>query len=697
MTASLSAFLDDLRALPSLRVVLDGHHHDSGGFRLFVGCGVWPAEGEPIPADQLILNNKGTFPRFARNYDSVARLAAEPPPGLFEGWAALWTQWPLPPATVLAQVTLVVEDISPDSVFGVLLLLARMAGVDLGPLGAAWTDAVDRWERTGHADDPWTDGCALASALGHSRIPPGAGELPADALAATWADVLRFVADCLAHGAAPHAIPNLSGVPSWNMAMAALRQEEATYLGWLNHAAVVQLSVPLAGMDTRRLLVDGLLFVEDQATGTAKVFYRNDRDRAPLGRGFTLSAHYRPDCTGSGNDVTIAVDVRAGIHLRDLWAELERRENAAWNAAGEERPSTKPRALRGVESRHDQPWYITPDGTLIGAPRVLDDGRLGTKLSWDDVRAAVWTAFNPVQDIRVETGTPPQSVPLMDMGRLSHEEAGKTLLLTRWPRPSGGTAAGGGRALSSAPVVRQVLASLVMPQGAGPQGMDTLPPAGSWEEVNLNGGFAIVTDTGLFVLDDWRERPLPMDGIRNAFTAAARLDDRLLTIERDTIRPLVEEVERLLRHPQRWPNLDRPLQRAAWAGSQLTTIRGTHALPPADPDARLVRDALARRWGLDARLAALEAEVAAIETSLRSLTEAKLARVGRFIALYAFPVMVADVFGPTIGKSIYPWTTDAPVSGDPPALFLLAVITGVFIVVLIALHLYLRLNGRDKR
>jgi hypothetical protein len=61
-------------------------------------------------------------------------MIADPPPGLLDGWS-IWAQRPLTPNKVLCQITLVVEDASPDSVIGTILLLMRLGGIDLGSPG----------------------------------------------------------------------------------------------------------------------------------------------------------------------------------------------------------------------------------------------------------------------------------------------------------------------------------------------------------------------------------------------------------------------------------------------------------------------------------------------------------------------------------------------------------------------------------
>ena len=77
-------------------------------------------------------------------------------------------------------MTLVVEDVSPDSVWGVIVLLARLAGCDLTQVLRDWLPAVRHWELSGNADDPWSEWPALASCLGHESFEAELAELPRD-------------------------------------------------------------------------------------------------------------------------------------------------------------------------------------------------------------------------------------------------------------------------------------------------------------------------------------------------------------------------------------------------------------------------------------------------------------------------------------------------------------------------------------
>jgi hypothetical protein len=353
--AQFETFLDDVTLVEAMRVVSIDDWKPEASESILVGRGSYEPAGSPR-SPVLVLNNKSAKERFGRNRTSLARLLAPPPADFFDGWT-LSAERPLRPAEALARVTLVVEDASPDSAMGVLQVLMHLQGLDLAALPEDWIDAIDQWEQEGTVDEPRTAWTALSSALAHRHFSVGR-PTSADDDTAAWIETLHFLAQCLRRDLHPYAIPSLPNLAPWRSAQAALRQEEQTYLGWLPHASQVQLSLPEKGSNERRLLVDGLLFVEDQPTGTAKVFYRNDRKHATLGQGFTLAAHYRPSEVCSGNDFTIAVDPRREVHLTELWHELERREDEAWAREGFARPSDRPRALATVASTRHQPWYL---------------------------------------------------------------------------------------------------------------------------------------------------------------------------------------------------------------------------------------------------------------------------------------------------------------------------------------------------
>jgi hypothetical protein len=658
--------------------------------KVFVGCGDWISrQTENVKQRDLFLNNKVDFERFNRPFTSVTKLISAPPDGLLEGWE-FWRQRPLNPGKALESINLVVEDASPDCVLAVLILLLRLADINFSDFPQSWVDAVNGWEETGNTDDPYGSWCVLASALAHRHFPMGRDIEPETARLA-WNDVLRFAATCLDRRLSPVRIPTMEDSPEWCAARSALDQEKSAYLDWLVHASILQLSLPLRGSSDRRLTVDALLVTEDQFTGAAKVFYRNDRENSPLGQGFAFAAHYRPALKGTGNDFSISVDPRRGVHLRELWEELEQRETQTWLSVNARRPDGHPRDLGKLANTYDEPWFITPDLTLIGAPRKLEDGRFGSNLSWNEVRGAIWSTLNPLRNVYVCQPESNAAIPLLDLSPDKHlagtSSGHKRLLSSTWP--SGNSRVDLPRSFSRAPSIERTLAGLIKRNYDELIQLDDLPPNGTWDRIALSGGFAIVSDEGALLFDDWTSDHLPLVHMREVFEQASQLDLRLLNLEREFVRPAAEGIRKLLTKEHSFSGTSRFMRWAAKARTELAEMRGSLAIPPASADARLFRDALGRRWALDRRLEALDSEAKAVEESLRSLADLRTARIGRFIATYGFAYYVAGGVASPVARTLFHfWSRDRPET-DAPGAMVLFCFTSLLIVLVLLMKFWL--------
>jgi hypothetical protein len=192
--------------------------------------------------------------------------------------------------------------------------------------------------------------------------------------------------------------------------------------------------------------------------------------------------------------------------------------------------------------------------------------------------------------------------------------------------------------------------------------LESLPAANSWQQVPLGGGFAIVTQEGLFALDDWTQRQLDFASLRSAFQDAAALNHNLRRLELDALQPLLNQVVALLHSDRRsrrsitarhGDDIDDLLPAVARIGAELAKLRGSHATPHYHPDGRAVHDALDRQWGLTQRLTAIDAEVRSLETSLRSLGELRIARISRFVAIHGFALLLAATFADALAKFVW--------------------------------------------
>jgi hypothetical protein len=690
----LSDFYRDLDQGTLVRVQIFDEQKPADGPCVSVGRG----DLGKSTALRLVLNNKAVKRFDGGSYASITRLVAEQPSEEFlESWP-LWQRRPLQPQEALKEMTLEVDDASPDSTLGVILLLARLAECNLARFPKEWVEAAESWEKTGMVADPRTSWVTLCSALAHKHFPVTGNPTDKNYVDA-WLDTLRFTSGCLARNAHPLKLESMSDWELWREATALLEQEEQAYHDWLTHAETLQLSLPLRKGAGRRLLIDALLVAEDQATGAAKVFFRTDSSNTTLKRGFTLAAHYRPnERKGDGNDFTIALDYRWGLALLDLWKELERLECAAWEAAGETRPADNPRVLEGVENNYNEPWYIDRERTLVAAPHKLSDGRLGSKLEWKDVCAAIWRVYNPLHGVEVlehhaGSGATASRVSLLNLQH-AKTEAGKRLLLASWPFDRNDPVLHGApRALTLSPTVERILATLIEGPATTPSDMEgvalsSLVPPGSWRRVALSGGFAIVAEKGVFILDDWhREVPLAFDQLEREFESVSRLDENLRTLEGH-----IECIaDRLMSGERRawWHWHQQGLVRdVAAIMFQLAALRGSATGISSHADARLIREAMDKQWAVDRRLAAMEQQVQTINSSLKALSDATMWRAAYVLTVGGFTLVSANVLAPQLGALLGFWLTKGqfvPQSAQPNPYWWVAfflIVALVFFVVL---------------
>ena len=691
-------FLSELSGLQSIgvRYAQDHDRPENLERQVWIGCGRWDRQNEgATPDEHFLLTNKGTARRFglAHDYTCATKFVMNPPQGYLESWD-LWAKRPLTPSEALASMTLVADDASPDAVIAVLVFLARLADVDPSALPVPWIEAVDYWERFGVADDAWGSWCTLESALTH-RYFPREGPTKSEPFEFAWLDALRFAAKCMALQVSPTRIPELPDVVEYVQARAAMEQEQEIYWDWLQRATILQVSLPLSGATSRRMLVDGLIVETQQSTGSTKIFFRNDCENSSLGRGFSFSALCSPASLGEEMDITISVDPKRGVNLLRLWHAIERRESMAWADAGEVRSTEFPRAMEGVSNVYQEPWYIDPTQTLIGRPRSLESGKPGSLLNWQDVCEVIWQELNPLSCVEVCRSDTGDLVQLLQLTpEREHSSHSKHFFAAKWVNSLDEDALLLPRSLSlSTFFLRMLAAKLHHGRRLGPIGLRDLPNNGSWDVVELNGGVAVVNHDGLFVLDDWSEETLHISEIQSDFDRAAKLDADLINLEKSRLRPLVREVQGLLKEKRRALGVDDLLRQAAHLNTRLAEVRGEYAILPEAPDARHIRSAIEKCWSLDRRLGACESETRAIETSLHSLSELSTARVGRVIATYGFALVLATESCEFVAKAVYNALSHSKTETDAPSLYTF----GCFGVITLALSLLLKfLIALDK-
>ena len=700
---NLRSFLAEVCSLPDPKVLL----YDNLASKVtaisaseplvFVGCGSW--DGPTASQEPLFLQYKGSKSRFGldRDHTSITEMLAACGPELLQEWTARPAD-PLGPSKASPLFTIVVEDAGPDAVFSYLLFLALVAGLDTERFFPDWQAAVDEWERHGNCGEPTTSWCALESALTHRRF-PFRSDVTEEEMGKAWGDALRFAGVCLHEYLSPEALPQKPICAPHGFALAALEQERQAYEQWLQHSDIVQISLPIIGAQDRRLIVDALFVDEDQMTGSAKIFYRNDRQNSPLKKGFALAVHYRAGSSESNPDITIDLDPRRGVHLLDLHKALEGAENEAWEKSGKKRSVDNARYMENVPNKFEQPWYMDREHSLIGSPRRLLSGKYGSKLSREAVFNVIWNTCEPLQGIKVRPYGGSKSVAISDLQEIfpKGKEKRKHSFLASWLQGEDQIF----RSLPDAPTVWRMLACLTTGEttsGREAKGnnkekitrLSALPLSGEYDRVQLHGGIALVTENGAFVLDDWSWHQLDLGQMKAVFDAAQQLDEALKARGAD-VTAITEELEGYLRKSASIAEVNSMVTKSARLSTKVSALRGRNAVPPYEANARAFRLALDNRWAIDKRLDDLEKQLLNQQAALRNLLDSGTASLTRLIAIVGFGGGLAATLAGPVAKFCYfrrPWE----VHPDPPPDWFLALFFTITAVACLIIFLFTRIK-----
>ena len=637
---------------------------------ILVGIGRWTTKDDvtdhviPVTHGGICLQHKAAPATTGRRFGSLSEFVATAGGAIWQDWAAK-AGGATAPADLLERFTLVVEDASPDSCFGLIVFMARLSGVPADEIPADWLDYVGRWEAgdvrsTGEAFSSWG---ALHTALSHSHI-GGRAKTAESATKAdramrdasfgrAWLACLRFDVAVLRSGVPAHDLSHARPSPEHFAASAFLNYEYQQYVQSFLHASCLQLLVPMTGAGERFKLVDACFQEEQIPLGASKVFLRNDREHTWLRDGYALMGLHKPSEQGSGNDMTVSVDPAASIQLEELWVELEQLEDEKW---GDARPSSNPRPgikqypdgkRAGPENRNapTEPWWDHHGlYTLIGAPRALPEGGpIGSKLNWSDVLDATWRVYNPLRFLRVRAAPDPDGAvcSLQDLVGSLHTPPGKRLVIAYWAEMPEQ------QSFLLSPTAKRYLAACAARQGseAGPITFNDLPDEASFDFLALPGGLAIVHRDGVFLLDDWRNEDLNVAELRDEFH---RVSDRLTMVDEVQRRldELGEEIERFIAGRKRPPRKDFEILTDLSVLKIDIQRRMAKTSPHAkDPAVLSFREVLEGRWGVASKLETFDEAVGQLQTTLRDHSELHTNRIIRGLTIYGFPaVLLASFF-----------------------------------------------------
>jgi hypothetical protein len=242
------------------------------------------------------------------------------------------------------------------------------------------------------------------------------------------------------------------------------------------------------------------------------------------------------------------------------------------------------------------------------------------------------------------------------------------LLLASWPQDRNDPGPHSTpRALILSPTTERTIATLIGAHASSPPevqsiSLGSLLPPGSWQRVALNGGFAIVTDAGVFILDDWnRAAPLDLRHLKTEFVNASRLDRELSGLKQ-RIRKVADQLRPGANKGWYHWRQQGHVQEVAEIMLQLATLRGSATGISSNIDTRRIREAMDLQWAVDRRLAAMEQQVKTIATSLKALSDARMWRATLVFAVFGFAFALANTLAPPLAVLLHYWAMKGQVS-----------------------------------
>jgi hypothetical protein len=218
---------------------------------------------------------------------------------------------------------------------------------------------------------------------------------------------------------------------------------------------------------------------------------------------------------------------------------------------------------------------------------------------------------------------------------------GKHLRIGHWKRDQTGR-----QSLPLCPTVQRYFAACAAraPGETGPVTLKDLPSPESFDFVELPGGFAVVHEKGVLLLDDWRSQELDAKTLQKEFELAARRV-ALLHDVRERVKALLKEVgERAAGGSGRGRGELALLEDLTALKLQMRTeLAETLSKAPA-PALRRFREVLETRWGVGRALEEQYEAMGELETTLRDHSELRTNRMIGVLTLYGFPAVLFAAF-----------------------------------------------------
>ena len=617
------------------------------------------------------------------------------------------------------ELSLLIEDASPDTCIALVALQFRLEGKKIP---AAWRNYADLWEQgyTPGAEVQVNYGSYI-SAFSHSLIQLNDADHVADLT--VYNEILpaciSYTRTLIEQGILPTAMNKwIDGLDPVSLqthkdAYAALADEISAYRHMIESSQKIQLAVPIANSN-RKSLVDCLILVEAKITGITMRLARADTNSA-TGYGYSIIALHRPNpsLAGSGNDMSVSIDPHRNLDISDLWCCLERDEERKWHDFSlEEDGFARPRdgidgnnselnrqnlpiyqyAGRDSQPCH-QPWY---DGgavtcTLVAAPRfVWVDGEkyLGSKLSWHDVKDAMWSCFAPTMGLRVlgdddtflggrKLTNNTQIEPMIKMLDVAaglriikgHRVHHSNEVFSVW-----------------SPTLYASCASLL---DNGATSISTLTPSSDYEVLNDRGGVALIAKQGIMLLDLTKDGIFPIamleDAAKEIASVLAGALDAENKISRDTNSVRAKTIKAI-------STGDEKSKREALVSIYQVRLAARKAFQKSRIDhgdffVRRFKSLCSEKWLANQRMQNVLEELDELERMLVSVSEVRASSMLDRIAVFGLPLSIASG---VLGSIIAIDNHQDFIGFSEPIFWAFVGISGLFTAIIFLWLLYIR-------
>lgn len=602
----------------------------------------------------LLLSNKIE----GKSADSVSQYIINQSDEFYQKWRKIFKD-----NLDLKDISIIIEDLSPDTIFSIILFFSKLNNVSFSEFPSKWLDYVNRWEKgdvktTGEMDKSWG---ALLSSLSHEYFVVTEVEEQNDIKVYKYDQqkildgfriCLSFTIDLLLSGVDPANVPTLHHSEGYNRAISLFNIEKLEYENTLRNSTKLQLLLPLKN-SSRRVFIDSIITTEINVLATLKNFTRTDEKNSFFKMGFGLMALHRPHIPGSGNDIVISVDPSTGVHLQELWEALEELENMRWEG---KRPNHSPRSGYDV----NQPWFNDSRRfTMVAAPRSLtsDDKLLsnatngeeeqitivplgekllGSKLSWEDVLNQLWNLYNPVRDLKVHSfqlsGHWGEESKVGKVFPINYGKSKKFIGL-KWAKTNPQNT------MVITPTLKRYLVACLNKGNREPL-INDLPNDNSFDYLEVPGGFSLIHNEGVTFFDDWSNEGSNIKSYYEEFNLLTKRNDDIQRY-RSRIKAEVKDVMDKIKDKRKMRK-EIVLLSTNLAGIKIELQNSIFETMSKSNvyDVNKFREVIERRWNLNTQLNELYSMVSEIESTIKSIVDSRTNRVIRAITIVGFPLSI---------------------------------------------------------